>query len=234
MFATIEKSLQNLVQLFFPHHCTGCGSDAVKHPQVLCAACIHRLPVTGFFEAAGNPVEKIFYGRLRVEQAASAFYFNKDAVMQQVLRALKYRNNPEAGWLLGKLMGVQMLQSGRFTGIDVIVPIPLNRKKLQQRGYNQAALLAQGMAAAVGWAVNTTAVERRLFTATQTQQNRINRWQNMQDAFVLNRPNELHNKHVLLVDDVITTGATLEACGRCLLNAPGSRLSIAAAAYSIK
>lgn len=234
MFATIEKHLQHLVQLFFPHHCTGCGSDAVVHPQVLCAACLHGLPETGFFAQAGNPVEKIFYGRIPVQQAGSGFYFSKDSVVQKLLQALKYQNNREAGCLLGKLLGQQLQYAGRFAGIDLIIPVPLNSKKLRQRGYNQAALLANGIAGVCGWPVDTTAVQRPVFTATQTRRNRVTRWQNMQLVFTVTNPAALQYKHVLLVDDVVTTGATLEACAASILQVPGTRVSIATAAYSIK
>jgi ComF family protein len=231
---TLRQYLLDFTHLFFPHHCTGCGTDDLADGQWLCAACLCSLPETGFLAIPGNPVEQVFYGRLPLQEAGSAFYFTKDSVLQRLLFHIKYHAGQQAGVYLGKLLGKQLACSGRFTGIDLLLPLPLNSRKQRQRGYNQAALLAEGVASVCSWPLVTQAVERRMFTATQTQQDRISRWQNMEGAFAVTDAGLLKNKHVLLIDDVLTTGATLEACGRCLLEVPGLRLSIVTAAYTIK
>ncbi|RFM25909.1 ComF family protein [Deminuibacter soli] len=195
---------------------------------------MQQLSSTNFFARPGNPVEKVFYGRTQVQAAGSAFYFVQDGLVQRLLQSLKYQNNQSAGIWLGALMGTQLQQSGRFNQVTTIVPVPLNAGRLQQRGYNQAELLAQGISGVCGWPVNATAVVRDVHTGSQTKQGRINRWQNMQQVFSLANASSLYNQHILLVDDVLTTGATLEACGNTLLAVPGSRLSIATAAFTVK
>lgn len=233
MIKTLSTYSKDLLHLFFPHYCEGCGSDIVEQKQLLCLKCITNLPVTNFFEAAQNPVEKIFYGRLKIEAAAAAYYFTKDSLMQHLISQLKYFNNTEIGNYLGRLTGEAMLLSNRFSSIDCIIPLPLNLKKQIKRGYNQAALIANGISAIVNKPVLSNVVGRNLFTLSQTKKDRITRWQTMQHVFEIPDISQLENKHVLLVDDIITTGATLEACGAELLKVPGLKLSIAAVAWTI-
>lgn len=230
---TLNHFTRDLLHLFFPHYCTGCGNDSVGDNQFLCLQCLAKLPETNFFEAAGNPVEKTFYGRLHVQAAGAAYYFTKDSLVQHLITELKYRDNRDLGVYLGRLTALQMARSDRFPQFDLVVPLPLNEKKLQQRGYNQAALIAEGIASVLEVPLSTRAVRRNLFTETQTRKDRITRWQNMQDVFQVTNSASLADKHVLLVDDIITTGATLEACGSVLLTVPGLRLSIATVAWTI-
>ncbi|MES2004480.1 MAG: phosphoribosyltransferase family protein [Bacteroidota bacterium] len=233
MLTVPQKYLSDLLHLFYPHNCEGCGSDIVYDTQFLCSRCMHRLPATGFFSQQGNPTEKLFYGRLPVSSAAAAFYFTKDSLLQHLLVQLKYRNNKEAGYFLGRMMGYVLCASTRFSGVDVLVPLPLNPKKEFIRGYNQAALICEGIQEIWKKPVLSNAITRTRFTETQTKQNRIARWQNMEGVFEVTHPGQLQGKQVLLVDDVITTGATLEACGMAILAVPGCTLGIAAAAYTI-
>jgi len=230
---TISRYTNDLLHLLFPLHCEGCGSDIVNNNQVLCLECIYKLPETNFFTAPGNPVEQTFYGRTPVVAGAAAFYFTKHSMMQHLVTQLKYHGKKEIGEYLGRLTGKYMVAAERFASVDVIVPLPLNPKKEQKRGYNQAAVIAAGIAAITGKPVLPKATERRLFTDTQTKKDRVDRWQNMQDVFAVADVASLENKHVLLVDDIITTGATLEACGNEILKIPGSRLSIATVCWTI-
>lgn len=224
--------LSSLLHLFYPHTCEGCGSDLLYDHQFLCARCMHQLPATGFFAKAGNPVEKIFYGRVPVKQAAAAFYFTKPSLLQHLLVQLKYKNNKEAGYFLGRMLGHALAASERFADTDVLVPLPLHPKKEFMRGYNQAALLCEGIAEVWPKPILTNAVTRTRFTETQTHQNRLSRWQNMEEVFAVTQPKLLTHKEILLVDDVITTGATLEACGASMLAVKGAELSVVAAGYT--
>ncbi len=224
---------QSLIQLFYPHYCIGCGTDHLGLKQQICSRCNHYLPDTHFFAQAGNPVEKVFYGRIRVEQAAACYYFTKNSLIQELMVQLKYRNNREIGHFLGRMMGYALRSSERFSGVDMLIPLPLNPKKEFQRGYNQAAIICEGISEIWPKPLLTKVVIRKKFTDSQTSQNRIARWQNMDGVFEVTEPEKLQGKHVLLVDDVITTGATLEACGQSLLEIPRCKLSIAAAAYTI-
>jgi ComF family protein len=228
-----KKYASHFLHLFYPHNCEGCGSDVIFDSQLLCARCRHRLPETGFFTRANNPVEKLFYGRAAIQHAGSAYYFTKDSLLQHLLIQLKYKGNKEAGYFLGRMMGLALAQSEHFSTVDVLVPLPLNHKKEQMRGYNQAALLCEGIHEVWRKPVLPHAVTRTRFTETQTRQNRVSRWQNMEGVFAVNEPALLQHKHILLIDDVITTGATLEACSSSLLAVDGVRVSIGAAAYTV-
>ncbi len=233
MLSLSKKYFSNFLHLFYPHNCEGCGTDILYDSQFLCAKCMHRLPETGFFSIAANPIEKLFYGRTNITNAGAAFYFTKDSLLQHLLIELKYRGNKEAGYFLGRMMGHTLKNSERFNDVDALVPLPLNEKKEWLRGYNQAMIICEGISEVFNRPILTNAVARIRFTETQTKQNRVSRWQNMEHVFRVSDPAELKNRHILLVDDVITTGATLEACGSSILEVAGVRVSIGAAAFTI-
>lgn len=213
--------------------CIGCGSDVLDIEQIICNECFAQLPETNYFLYEDNPVQRRFAGRMLIQHAASTFHFSTKSVLQNIVFALKYRGNKEAGMFLGKQTGNALLQTTWYKEIDVIVPLPLNTRKLQQRGYNQAALIAYGIAHMINKPVVDNVAMRKVFTETQTHKDRVSRWQNMQYVFTVDNAAALHNKHILLVDDIITTGATLEACGQHLITLPGCKLSLVTAACTI-
>lgn len=223
---------ESLLHLAFPHLCAGCGSDTLDRQNHLCPLCLSSLPQTHFSQRSGNPVEKIFYGRLPLAQASAQYYFTAGSRIQRLMHGLKYRGNAELGHYLGRLMGSELQRSGRFDKAKVLLPLPLYPERERKRGYNQAALLCRGMAEEMGAVVRTDAVIRKTATESQTKKSRVERWQNMEGGFVLRNTEGLEGKELLLVDDVVTTGATLEACGRALLGVPGVRLSIATLCFS--
>lgn len=229
----VKSIINDFSHLFFPHVCAGCGSDNISRQSPLCLHCVNRLPLTNFHLYANNPAEKYFWGRMPVEGAASLCHFTDGSLVQHLLHQLKYRGHKEAGFFLGRMMGNSLQASGRFGGIDVLVPLPLFASRQKKRGYNQSEVLCSGMAAILRLPVITDAVMRLTATETQTHKNRIERWKNMEGKFELVRAGALAGKHILLVDDVITTGATLEACGQALLKAKGVKLSIATLAYTV-
>jgi len=229
----VQSVFSDFLHLFFPHNCFGCGSDVLENDQLLCLRCLTELPSTNFFNQPTNPVEKSFYGRIAVRNAASAYFFTKDSLLQHLINQLKYRGQKDLGVYLGKLLGLQILQSERFNNVDVLVPLPLNPKREKKRGYNQAAEICKGIAQVWPKPVIENVVTRKIYTETQTQRSRISRWENMEGVFAVVEPSALQGKHVLLVDDIVTTGATLEACGSEILKIPGTTLSIATLAYTI-
>lgn len=233
MLSSIKSYAKDFTHLIFPHHCEGCGTDVLNDDDLLCAKCLHELPATNYFSSANNPVEKIFYGRCNIVSAAAAFYFTKNSLLQHLLIQLKYKSNKEVGYFLGRLMALQMQQSNKFNCIDALVPLPLNPKKESKRGYNQAALICEGITEILQIPILYNAVERVVFTETQTKQDRIHRWQNMENVFAIQNLASIQNKHILLVDDVVTTGATLEACANAILQNTNTKLSIATVAYTI-
>ena len=233
MLSQTLTKIDALLPIFFPHNCEGCGTDILTDKQLLCAKCLHQLPETGFFSLEANPVEKLFYGRLKVESAGAAFYFTKQSLLQHLLIRLKYQGDRDAGYFLGRMMGRYLLKSARFSGIDALVPLPLHSKKEFQRGYNQAAILCKGIYEVWHKPVIMDAIIRNRYTETQTHKSRSERWQNTHAVFSVTDMAKIAHKHLLLVDDVITTGASLEACGTSLLSVAGTSLSLATAAYTL-
>jgi ComF family protein len=233
MLSTIKSYINSFSHLLYPHNCEGCGTDVLNDDSYLCAKCLHDMPVTGFVANANNPVEQIFYGRLKIEVAASGFYFHKDGLVQHLVTQLKYKNHQDMGIYLGKLIGHQLSATDRFDDVDVLVSLPLNDRKEAKRGYNQSTLICEGISQTWPKPICTDAVERTIFTQSQTNKNRIDRWQNMEGVFALANADSIAGKHVLLVDDITTTGATLEACGYEILQAPNTKLSIITVAFAI-
>ncbi len=226
--------LKDLIHLFFPHVCTGCGSDVIDSSNMLCLRCISEMPLTNFFEQPRNPVEEKFYGRMPVRHAAAAYYFTKNSMLENLVYQLKYRGNKSIGVYLGKLMGEQLKQSPQFQSVDAIIPLPLNKRREKKRGYNQATALANGIHSIWNKPVLDKAVVRKIYTETQTKKDRLSRWENMQGVFDIAQPEALRGKHLLLVDDVVTTGASLETCGIEILKVSGATLSVATLACTMQ
>jgi len=224
----LKEIKDSLLHLLFPHVCAGCGSDILNRESLLCMRCTDSLPETNFELHPNNPVEKIFWGRIPLLSATAQYYFTKESLMQHLMHQFKYKGNKELGLQLGRFMGEQLLQSGRFDTISALIPLPLFPSKEKKRGYNQATVLCRGMAESMKIPVLEKIITRPHHTATQTKKGRIERWRNMEGKFMLTDTAALCNKHVLLVDDVVTTGATLEACGAEILKAENVRLSVAA------
>ena len=222
----LKEIKDSVLHLLFPHVCTGCGSDILNEDTVLCMRCMDAMPETNFELYANNPVEKTFWGRLPLFAATAQFYFTKESLMQQLMHQFKYKRNRELGLQLGRIMGEKIKASGRFDA-DALVPLPLFPAKEKRRGYNQATVLCEGMAETMNIPVLDKVIIRPQHTETQTKKGRIERWKNMEGKFILPDPGAIRHKHLLLVDDVVTTGATLEACGNELLKAEGVQLSVA-------
>jgi ComF family protein len=234
MIAQLKNIFGSTMHLLYPHVCTGCGSDLLEEDNLLCLTCIHDLPHTNFAALANNQIEKDFWGRINLEAAYSQFYFSKAFLIQHLIHQLKYKGDTKIGFYLGEIMGKTMLQSNRFSTIDALIPLPMYIDKEHKRGYNQATIICNGISAIMNIPVLTNAVVRQHATETQTRKHRTERWENVKNSFKVEKPAELNGKQVLLVDDVVTTGATLEACGNVILNATDARLSIATLAYAAK
>ena len=222
----------SLLHFLFPHVCETCGTDVVEPDHHLCLRCLAALPKTEFHLYPNNPVEKIYWGRLPLTSATAQYYFTKGSMMQHLMHQLKYRGNKELGLYLGRLMGYALAASNRFRYVDALVPLPLFPTKERKRGYNQATVLCEGIASVLQKPVLKDAVIRTTHTESQTKKNRVERWLNMEGRFELQRPSAIEQKHLLLVDDVVTTGATLEACGAVLLEASNVQLSVATLCFS--
>jgi len=222
--------LADCFSLFFPRPCLACAEPLLAGEHYLCTACRAELPYTDYHQlpAEQNPLARRFWGRLPVRHALSYLRFVRHGRTQQLLHQLKYGGQREVGQALGRLYGAE-LTSANVPGADfeLIVPVPLHRRKLARRGYNQAEAFGAGLAAGLGCPQTAQALRRIEHTTSQTRKNRLERWQNVATVFEVAEPGAVAGRHVLLVDDVLTTGATLEACGTALLGAGASALSIA-------
>jgi ComF family protein len=226
-------ALTDFLHLFFPHVCTGCGTDILDNHNQLCLRCLSELPVTNFFLQPGNPVEKKFYGRLQIANGGAGYFFTKDSLLQTLVHELKYKANKEIGFSLGQLLANFLVNNSLYDQVDLLIPLPLNARRKKKRGYNQAMALCDGIASVWRKPINETAVVRKVNTDTQTHRGRITRWENMEGVFAVRDPSAIRDKHILLVDDVITTGASLEACGSEILKITGTKVSIATLAYTV-
>lgn len=225
---------KQLFHLFYPNVCEACGEELVGNENIICIACWKDLPETMFHLQVNNPLEQKFFGRIPLEYGSSMYYFNKDSRIQDVLHALKYRNNIDVGIELGRRFGRVIESCTWLKDIDVIIPIPLSNQKMKARGYNQSEYIALGLSEILNIPLNTTSVIRTKHTETQTRKSRAERLENMHSAFEIQNEKDLEGKHVLLVDDVITTGATLESCALRILKEKNTKISIVTLAFAIE
>lgn len=219
--------LWDLIELIYPRTCGACNIPLLKGEHVICTKCIAELPLTNYHLMKENPVEQLFVGRIPVETATTLLYFHKKGRTQHLLHLLKYRGRQDVGIYLGQILGNQLKTSEHYQGIDAVIPIPLHPKRQKQRGYNQAECIAIGIAQSMQVPIETSLVIRNLETKTQTKKSRTERWENVAQVFQIQEKNIQTGKHFLIVDDVITTGATIEACAQILLTVPGTKISIA-------
>ncbi|WP_298739406.1 ComF family protein [uncultured Chitinophaga sp.] len=227
----IRNLFVSLVHLFYPHVCDNCGEGLTAAEDVLCLRCQHRLPLTGFHLYADNALEKVFWGRTKVHHAMAAYYYNQGAMVRRLVHQFKYHRRRDIALHLGRQMGLMLQQSTWLNEIDCIVPVPLHKTRVRRRGYNQSALLAAGLAEIIHRPVLPHALKRLSYTDSQTRKNRVSRWENVSGVFTAAATADLRGRHVLLIDDVITTGATTEAC--CLaLREAGAIVSVCALAFT--
>ena len=216
-----------LLDLISPRLCVVCGQRLAVSEETLCSKCNLHLPRTGF---ASNPYEnlmaKTFWGQIPLERAAALFYYEPHAETANIIYELKYKHHPEAGLTMGRMTARELQRSGFFEGIDAIVPVPLARKREHQRGYNQSLEIARGVSQITGLPILNKVVRRTAFEGSQTQKSRQERNENVEKVFELADGDSISGKHLLVVDDVVTTGATVIACGKQLTKAGGVRLSV--------
>ncbi len=229
---TISRYLNDFAALLFPRVCACCSRPLVQQESQICTDCLYHLPYTDFHLDPDNRAARELWGRLPAEGVTSLLHFSKSTRVQQLMHQLKYRNNPGIGQLLGNQYGHLLKQISPYATADLIIPVPLHSRKQRQRGYNQSEYIANGLAAALDIPVYTGNLVRVSQHESQTGKNRFARAENMEGRFSVLQPGELENKHVMLVDDVLTTGATLEGCGLELLKIQGVRISIVTLAYT--
>ena len=226
--------INDFLSLIFPKACAACGESLLKLENSICTYCLYHLPKTNFHLYTDNPVIKLFWGRTTIFSAASLYSFKKAEKVQRLIHQLKYRGKKEIGTVLGNKYGIELKASPLFSTATLVMPVPLHSKKLKRRGYNQSETFAQGLAEAMEIESSFNNLIRKEASASQTKQSRFERWENVKDAFEIVSPEKLQGKHILLVDDVVTTGSTLEACANKILEVENTKVSIATIAYALR
>lgn len=226
MKAALSSVFKTLGDTFYPPACVHCDRVLLAGEEWLCLPCLGQLPKTRHAFQPKNPVASAFVGRVPLERAGAYLRFYKGGVVQSLMHQLKYRRQPEVGVFLGALAAEDWKDSGFFGGIDGLVPVPLHPKKRQKRGYNQAERIAAGISGVTGIPVWEQYLYRRTHSETQTLKGRFERWQNVERIFALRDSGPLRHQHLLLIDDVLTTGATLEGCLQTFLSVPDISLSV--------
>lgn len=219
------------LDFFFPRLCEGCDRGLVREESGLCLFCAAKLPRTHFWNLQENPVQRLFDGRLPLHGATAFLHFSEGGMAQNLIHRMKYKRQKQLCKLAGDMFGQQLMQRGLLTDIDVILPVPLHPARERRRGYNQSEIIGHGLMKHLGGAVVSEAVVRASATDTQTRKARFDRSANMQDVFRCVAPEKLRGKTVLIVDDVVTTGSTIEGVGRAVLSAGASRLYALAVAF---
>ena len=223
----------DFISLLFPRLCYGCGNHLVRNESLICTECFVMIPRTNYHIEPDNPVAQLFWGRCRIEKAAAFSYYSRDSRIRKLIHQLKYKGAREIGAELGRIYAVSLMSSKFLDDIDMIIPVPLHPSKVRQRGFNQSDEISQGISSVSGLPVETATLVRKTVTQTQTRKSRYDRWTNVSDIFFVTDEDKLKGRHVLLVDDVITTGSTIEACADEILKTEETKVSVAAIAFSV-
>lgn len=218
--------LKNLINLFFPKACAGCNSILQEKELVICTDCRHEIPLTNHHKNEENEVMSRFYGRIPIEYASSLFYFHKKGIVQEMIHKLKYKGHQEVGETIGYWYGEELKNIEKLKDVNFIIPVPLHKRRLRTRGYNQVTAFGNALSKSLKIEFNADVLERIIYSDTQVKKNIVERSDVTGSVFKINNDIKWHNKHFLLIDDIITTGATLESCARELLKIPGSKISI--------
>lgn len=224
--------LYDFFSLIYPNVCMSCGKPLFKHEHCICSLCLHHLPQTNFHLYKDNPVAQLFWGKVNLESASSFLYFNKGGNVQQLIHQLKYKGQQQIGTFLGNLYGFELQKSIYFNTISTVIPVPLHPKKKKLRGYNQSACFALGLSESMNINIDEETLYRTVASETQTKKSRYSRWENVSSIFAIKNKDTLSSKHVLLVDDVITTGSTIEGCITALAQIPEIKISVASIAVA--
>jgi ComF family protein len=227
----MRKLLSDFISLFYPNVCLNCSEGLAEKEEFICTSCFYKLPKTDYHNFPNNALYKAFYGRVEIQAGAAFCYYTKGSVLQDLVYEVKYKGKKELGVRLGGWYGQELKGVSPFSELDYIVPVPLHPKKLKRRGYNQSACFAEGLSQVMKVPVLVNGLKRIKDTETQTNKSRFSRWENVKDVFEAENKELLQGKNVLIVDDIITTGATMEACIHALNAAQVKSVSVASIGY---
>lgn len=214
-----------LINLFFPKVCDGCRAILLQNENVFCTSCRHEMPLTQYHLDSKNEAVKKFYGKVDIQFASAFLYFNKKGMVQELIHNLKYKGHEEIGTILGSWYAEDLKDVVFEIPFDAVIPVPLHKRKFKERGYNQVTTFGKAIAEGFDISFNENLLFRKVFSKTQSKKNLLGRSENIENIFDVEFTESDHNKHYLIVDDVLTTGATIEACSRALLKIPGAKIS---------
>ena len=217
---------ESIINLFFPKVCSGCSSFLLSNENVICTVCRHDIPLTNHHLNPENDAFKKFYGRIPVIHTSALFYFHKKGIVQELIHNLKYKGHEEIGTILGEWYAEDLKNIDLLQSVDEIIPVPLHSKKLKERGYNQITTFGKALSSSLNLTYNDSLLIRNVYSKTQSKKNLLGRTEGIETIFDVSFTEKDHHKHFLLIDDVITTGATLEACSHALLKIPGAKISV--------
>ena len=220
------KQIDNIINLFYPNTCRICGRTLSTHENYLCLHCIQNIPRTDFHIKDSHPAEQLFRGKIEIEEAFSFFYFTPNSNYRQLIHQIKYNGEKHCGQYMGTLFAQELVRDGKLQDIDIIIPVPLHRSKERRRGYNQSEWIAKGIANVIHKNVNSHLLYRKRKNESQIYKSLYDRWLNTQQTFQLDKSTNIEDKHILLIDDVVTTGATLLACAEALSGLKNCKLSL--------
>jgi len=224
----------DFISLLFPRLCYACGNHLMRNESLICTECYVLIPRTGYHLKPENPVAQLFWGRCLIEKAAAFSYYSKGSRIRNLIHKLKYSGIKEIGYELGRIYALSLKSSGFLSGMDIIIPVPLHPAKQRKRGFNQSEYISAGVSDVTGLPLSTHSLVRTVLTATQTNRSRYDRWTNVEGIFRVAEPGEIRGKHILLVDDVITTGSTIESCVNELLKIEDVKVSVIAIGYAVE
>ena len=232
-FQTIQLYLQGFVHLFYPHVCLQCASEYLSSEQIICDHCETLLPYTDFAAMQKSPVDKIFWGRIKLKKSISILFYTKESIVQKILFELKYKQNKKAGFLLGKLIAATINDHIEFNDSTILIPIPISNARKRKRGYNQTELICNSIVANGYKSAIFKGLLKTKNSATQTHKDRVQRSLHLSSIFKLTQAYKLTGKDIVIIDDVLTTGATIEAAYHCLSKARPKSISMITAAYTL-
>ncbi|VAV85939.1 Competence protein F homolog, phosphoribosyltransferase domain; protein YhgH required for utilization of DNA as sole source of carbon and energy [hydrothermal vent metagenome] len=224
--------IKNLLNLFFPKVCYACNNLLGDNEKHICITCRHNLPVTNYHFENNEAIKKVLYGRVKMELGTALLKFEKKGIVQHLLHNLKYKGHETIGKVLGEWLGNELKTIKAYNTIDAIIPVPLHKRKLRKRGYNQVEKFGVEIAKALDAEYIDTVLLKTTSTKTQVFKKRIARWDNSNEVFTMQNESLIKGKHILLVDDIITTGATIESCANILLKAENVKISVATMAIA--
>jgi len=222
----MSSLLNDLVNLFYPYHCMICKKPLIEIEQHICLNCLCDLPKTNYHVSKSNPARDLFAGYPQVNEVTAFLFFAKDGTTQKLIHSLKYYGNKNLAKYMGRIAALELKKYGFYASIESIIPIPLHKKKEKKRGYNQSGLIANGFSSVFGCKTDNKILKRATDTKSQTRKSVYDRHVNVEKIFEVTDIEHLHGKHILLVDDVMTTGATISSCINALLTVPEIKISI--------